>query len=496
MRPRLFETIARYLEADIRSKSPVTLEPTHILAAKWHTAIGTMRKALNELRLRGIISISPGQPIRVLPGEGVPQFGYLRSVERLFAQMKDDFLSGRLQAGEQIPKIDYIANLHHVSRATVCRALEKLSEGHLAHRTGKRWIVGPAAQRKETGNIQKSAQSPIVLLLLGNDQQWGNFFENGHTAPFALTFKEELSKYNMQASVVIKNKPLRGSALMPAGLQETTGFMSSLGERYEGTLIFCNGADRVGLDAWVPRLSARRKPVAYFDSTDEGTPFPAGDRRFRLFFDESAAIRLAVEALVNSGHGTIGVPVFPGLDWAERRAERIAACANQCDPPPRIIFSRHTEQFWRFANWKSMHDYVTAMRRELDTLTAQPAGRLSFHALLRNNTPSLTGLLDKGASAIIALNDVMAREYYFCFKALGIEFPRHLSIVSFDDMHESIILPLSTINFGFARLGYLAAHIFIGDIPVKADREGNIAGLCSLVDRGSIGSPRRTPALK
>jgi DNA-binding LacI/PurR family transcriptional regulator len=64
-------------------------------------------------------------------------------------------------------------------------------------------------------------------------------------------------------------------------------------------------------------------------------------------------------------------------------------------------------------------------------------------------------------------------------------------MVSFDNSAESVYIPLSTIDFGLPRLGYLAAHIFINDIPVHADHEGNIAGLCTLVDQGSIGPASR-----
>jgi DNA-binding LacI/PurR family transcriptional regulator len=82
-------------------------------------------------------------------------------------------------------------------------------------------------------------------------------------------------------------------------------------------------------------------------------------------------------------------------------------------------------------------------------------------------------------------------EYYFWFRAAGIAIPRDLSMISFDNMTQSIFLPVSTIDFGLARLGYLAAHLLIGDIAVRADRHGFVPGPCTLADRGSIGAPSR-----
>jgi DNA-binding LacI/PurR family transcriptional regulator len=78
---------------------------------------------------------------------------------------------------------------------------------------------------------------------------------------------------------------------------------------------------------------------------------------------------------------------------------------------------------------------------------------------------------------------------------VGLSVPRDVSIISFDNSVECRNFPVSTIDFGFSRLGYRAAHVFIGDIPVKADRYGNVPGICTLVDRGSIGKPADSTAI-
>jgi DNA-binding LacI/PurR family transcriptional regulator len=111
--------------------------------------------------------------------------------------------------------------------------------------------------------------------------------------------------------------------------------------------------------------------------------------------------------------------------------------------------------------------------------------------------PSLVSLLrDQEITALIAINDQFARKYYFWARVLGIEFPRHLSIVAFDNLTDNTPYPLSSIDFGFERLGYLSAHILIGDISVPTDRGGNIPGIPTLVDRGSIARPGDRRILK
>lgn len=118
---------------------------------------------------------------------------------------------------------------------------------------------------------------------------------------------------------------------------------------------------------------------------------------------------------------------------------------------------------------------------------SQPQLSVRTRSALLDKTPSLASLvLNKSVTAIIALNNELARKYYYWFKLARIDIPARLSMISFDDTPESVTFPITTIDFGLSRLGYLAAHIMIGDIPVKADREGKIPGVCELVDRGSV----------
>jgi len=101
----------------------------------------------------------------------------------------------------------------------------------------------------------------------------------------------------------------------------------------------------------------------------------------------------------------------------------------------------------------------------------------------------MDAIIKAGATAIIAGNDFFARDYYYWFTIMGIGIPDRISMISFDNQPEFFTYPMSTIDFGFSRLGYQAAHILIGDIPMHADAEGQLPGACTLVDRGSIGPP-------
>ena len=92
--------------------------------------------------------------------------------------------------------------------------------------------------------------------------------------------------------------------------------------------------------------------------------------------------------------------------------------------------------------------------------------------------------------------DRLAREYFFWFNALGVAMPKDFSLISFDNIPESVFYPITTIDFGFARLGYRAAHILIDDIPVHAGRNGVVNSVCTVVDRGSVGAAANAQKIK
>ena len=66
-----------------------------------------------------------------------------------------------------------------------------------------------------------------------------------------------------------------------------------------------------------------------------------------------------------------------------------------------------------------------------------------------------------------------------------------MSLLSFDNNPVFALYPLTTIDHGYTRQGYFAAHLLIGDIPVRADRWGNLVCKPDIVDRGSLGVGRR-----
>jgi DNA-binding LacI/PurR family transcriptional regulator len=295
---------------------------------------------------------------------------------------------------------------------------------------------------------------------------------------------------------------------MPFGQDQTREIVAGLGDRYRGAITVDLSIDAEAFRTWVRILSCSgRKPVVLFDSSGTHPTLVRSNllsipSYYRLFLDEAHGIDLATGSLLQAGHRVLGIPTFKRNEetWALPRLDLIRNAAAAMSPEARIVHATHEEEFW-LPDSSEPHSLLEALDENFRKFVTGPAGdRRSRPGVSRGGnpffqkTPSMAGLLKAGCTALIALNDWRAHQYLVWFRNAGLRIPQDMSIVSFDNTALSETIPVSTVDFGFARLGYLAAHLLIGDIPVRADREGNIPGICTLMDRGSIGPPAKSIA--
>jgi DNA-binding LacI/PurR family transcriptional regulator len=133
-----------------------------------------------------------------------------------------------------------------------------------------------------------------------------------------------------------------------------------------------------------------------------------------------------------------------------------------------------------------MIDHIESVRKDLAWKAGRQRTRTLRNALMET-MPSLASIVNGPCTAFLPLNDWIAANDYHWFHSVGVSIPSELSVLSFDNERRWEFLPFSSIDFGLTDLGYLAAHVFIGDIPVSCDRNGNVSAKPRLVDRGSLG---------
>ena len=373
------------------------------------------------------------------------------------------------------------------------QAFQSLHKEKLIYKQVKKWIVGMRTSSRS--RRAHAASSPAVILLLAGQTDWDALFNNAHTVPFSSAFSNEAVKFGHKLIPVLRNAVAGTTLEVACGSAAYRSLVQALGDDYRGTLMLADDVDKKELSAWVHEMLLYGRPIVCVAcSGSEPSPVAisrAASRSYYLYFDHAAAVQCALNALAQNGHRSIALPGFGAghITWVERRIALCRAFGAKLSPPAHISTVDLNEQFW-CCNYRT-HELVeprnSFANRVLTTVNRPRMKQYSFRKLLLKATSSMVSLLKSGTiSALMCPNDAMATDLYTWCRHAGIEIPRHLSMISFGNIPESVMYPITTVDFGLDRLGYLAAHAFIGDIAIKAGKNGEIGSVPTLIDRGSV----------
>jgi len=496
MRPERFKSLAYTLRRRLDSDPTMKLPSANALAAEFGVAASTAWKAIrvcNELgKALGKASLpTPPDPATAL-----------------YEKLKTALQQSDIGVGEMLPKFESLAASHRLSRTTIAHALRQLSSDRLIHKRGKCWIAGP--QPSTTVPAQSARGLTRMVLILCTDTQQ-NVFHNLLVQPFWETLKYELHPKDIQFRLGYRIPEEVRTPIRCQGIEEMGESIRSWGDFFRGTIIYDQHMDRETLAQWARLLSmGGTRPVIYFDLSNSNPSFTRsglslGHWYYRVHFDEPAAVAVALGHLFRAGHRVVGLPTMPWdtNEWVARRIGLIKKTAKAFSPTPEILSVSLNEPFWdpatpfsieRKGMSSAITDYVALQRASWST--SRP--RTNVSDVVRA-TPSMAKLCDKGVTAIVALNDWLAHQIFVWCHLAGIDIPRDMSIVSFDNDPVATTYSISTIDFGYARLGYLTARLLCGSRLAEADREGAIPSVPTIVNHGSVaerlGRPQKLPVL-
>lgn len=500
MRRPIHEALSLDIERAILDDPSYRLPRLLDLAAQHRVSYPTIWKAVRALIRKGLVVGSPGRRLCISPkirGREQSEDRMPSSeIERIYRILRNEIADGVYRVGRPLPKVNYFLRTYNTSYHTLSRVFARLGAENLAHKQRSRWVAGPApaVSPAPPGTTDRS-QSPVALVVTEGPDAWNEAFTNSHSRNFMLHFTAEMTAWNVNLSVAALDNEHGMAYLTAVGPDEIETAVRALGARYCGTLILnAYPVDLAELMTRIIKLTKYKKPVVFFDSIGQGSFLDRrgshAGRYYRLCFDEASAVRAALRMLAQNGHRVVGVhgcDLDPG-GWTLRRTKLIEEIAPEHSV--RIVRSGPSEEYWHFAKLYGVDELITTIAQQSARPGSSTRALLSpaQRNLLVRNAPSLVSLFAENApTAMIALNDRLAREYFFWFDALGVVMPKDFSLISFDNIPESVFYPITTIDFGFARLGYRAAHIMIGDTPVHAGRNGVINSVCTVVDRGSVG---------
>jgi DNA-binding LacI/PurR family transcriptional regulator/DNA-binding transcriptional regulator YhcF (GntR family) len=475
------------------------------LAALWGVSYPTMARAVRVLVDEGKIECHPGRAIRAAGADAharAPQVNGESRKGALYLQLRAQIMDGTLRAGNPLPKLQSYLLTAHISKHTIIDVLRMLEKEGLVYKRGKRWVAGPVPAPAVPGISTHIA--PAILILAPYVANLRNLFGMDFNGRFAIPLVDELARSGARVHFIQMYTGDIEPHNKRKAFRDADALVRKLADQYLGALIhrgpFRFDEHHESMDAWVRFLAESGKPIVFFDSNGMGGAFsreryPKVRNYYRMYFDETAAVRKALEALVRAGHRHIGflLPAQEPSPWVTQRAEMVESIARQQFPDVKIVTIIQDEPIWHASHIDSddsMYERVMAMVQQRGKEVARYK---SPRRALIENTPSLKRLLAAQVTALISPNDDFAKTHYLWLIEAGIEIPRHLSLISFDNKPDTAAYSISSVDFGFGRLGNLAAHIFLGHMPLRAGRDGSIAGECMLMDRGSVGAPRERP---
>jgi DNA-binding LacI/PurR family transcriptional regulator/DNA-binding GntR family transcriptional regulator len=464
----LLESVVARLRALVRESDAPKLPAMKELARVCGASRTVVARAAGILRDEGLISFTRGQRIHIpanLPDASSPT--RRSSVATLAASLEARIETGHYRAGQRLPKMAALAAAFHVSNTTIAGALRELSSRRLVHKRGKAWYVG--GEPVDRGRIRVSATHRVVIVLQDREHEWVWLSRLARTGRFCSRFIAEAEVYGVSLVSAFPD----GVALSPGtryvGAGRVDALIRELGSRYLGSLVVSSAQELPGLAAWIDRLCAYRKPVVWFDRYDRPPRGLAARRHFtRCRFAEENGLALAVKALADAGHRECVFPISaPGfMAWQYRRRDALRSLAHNAGI--RLRSFEHMVNDIHGNPWQSeegtMETYEPVARKILD---------------------------HRGATALIAPNDYTAFFYYHWLSEAGVAIPERLSLISFDNDVACSLLPLSTIDFGLGYLGYAAFHLLFGIVPVARERTNTVSSRPRLLDRGSLGPPRK-----
>lgn len=218
--------------------------------------------------------------------------------------------------------------------------------------------------------------------------------------------------------------------------------------RVDGVIVL---ASRVGYE-YGERLGELHVPIVLINSQAEG------EYHYSVSADDEQGARLAVDYLLDLGHRCIGY-----VGSAFRRPSSARRLAG-----------------YRTALKGADISYDAELVRTPETEVDVESGRLA-----------LSPLLTSGATAVFCYNDRTAIGVMLAARERGIEVPRALSVVGFDDIEAAsyVTPPLTTIHQPRLRMGQQAMQMLLDLLEEEPVTDQLLP--CELVVRGSTAPPAR-----
>lgn len=457
----------------------------------------TMLKAVGHLREQGVLSVSHGRGINVVPVASAravadePRRTPGPKWRRVRAALDKDIVQGVYRAGAEMPPPKELSVRYGVCYRTLKRALDSLVES------------GDIVPSRRTYRVPafSTAQHTNTVVLFGGPATSAQLEPSSRSLQFLRMLQQECAR----SAVRLTTQPI----------DESIAYLQK-GSPVLGSMVWASGMGREPLARVLESLVHRRVPVSVFDDVGGFRPPGAAANRFKVFTvaNSQEPGRRAGRYLLNLGHRTIAyVSPFHQDGWSRRRLQGLRQAFESTGLPDGVRSFVLENSPYR----APLMGRIVVVQRALESLLArdsllrsQPLGHSALvrtaetlHAQLisfrrratRDRLGSLltSAISDTGITAWVAANDRIAVDCIELLEEHGRQVPRDVSVMGFDDGMDALLNSLTSYNFNasavmHAMLDYILAY---GSRrrSTRAKRPVEVEGF--VTERGTTAKPIR-----
>lgn len=382
------------------------LPSVRALAARWQVSPNTAHAVVKAAVNQGLVETRPGGGIWPKGRLPAPQKSRKRPyADEIAGEIRDALRSGKWAAGERLPTPKDLASRYRVHVITLRRALRILESETLLERQGQTWRVARPRFRKSV--------RPLLLCLgavdhegrlrVDSDREW-EFWREIQAEATRHGLRTEIRPWNISLNPKTRSdaKPI-GAVVSTWHIGDPLPLLKSLHRLHLASAIWLeNPLIRPGLLPFASPL------LGYHDLA---------------YSDESGAL-LAKHALLKQYQSLVWLSPFHGAEWSRNRLAGLKAHL------PRTTL---------------VHEALGPWVSEWDL--AGLSGDKGRQRIFKQFEKQLQQALEVRASLWVAASDSVALHCLHWLRKQGVQVPRDLGLVGFDDSREALRNGLTSVRF-------------------------------------------------
>lgn len=330
--------------------------------------------------------------------------------KKLYKAISDDIVdkikSGKLSAGDKLPRTADLAAAYGVSKVTVENALKTLKDMNVVYSIKK---AGTFV------NGRKNAGQKVFALIISYDS--GDNLKIIKAA---------------EVTALINNCFIDVCLTYGDPLKEAEKLKQALKSNYDGVMVYpVKGYDNLGL---YTEFSIKKIPLIFLDRRVDGIRAPL------ITPDNYRGAELAVKHLAENGHKNIGFSfVLPYAPTTEK------------------------ERFEGFV--KSMADSGLKIDAKSVNVIKNARGKVNAEEFAKNVKSGKINM-----TAVVCVNDNHAKTLIKAFDGVGLSVPKDVSVVGFDGAYAGGELDLTSVVQNFSLLGETGVKYLLDLISGKQQK--------------------------